>query len=269
MIRLNDKLIQTATFPNKETKISDFESWILPENVLEFFYREDGDLIHLLFVKSFLAESAVKCTLLIHYMPYSRMDRKLTGDLFTLKYVCQFINSMNFDQVCVVEPHSRVTMDLLDRSSPVFPVLDWLAQVKLAMAFSENDRIIFPDKGAAARYQDAGLSQVCVFEKTRNPSTGRIEGMFLKEGDLPVGANCLIIDDLCSKGGTFLAVGSLLKDLGAQRINLLVTHCEETIFAGKLLDEGSPISQIYTSNSMMHIAHPQLQYLTLNLENYV
>lgn len=269
MIRLNEKEIITESFPNKETKVKDFDSAIDKNNLIQFCYQEDGDLIRLMFVKSRLDEEKVNCRLLIHYMPYSRMDRKITGDLFTLKYACQFINRLNFEKVFVVEPHSQKTTEFLNNSVAIFPAIDWIPQRMKELAFTENDRIVFPDKGAADRYKDCGYENICVFEKTRNTATGHIENMVLKEGTLPEGAKCIIVDDLCSAGGTFFRAGSILKEMGAGDISLMVTHCEPTIFSGKLLDENSPIDRIYTSNSMMNEKHPKINYINLNIEHYV
>ena len=269
MIILNNFEIKTEQFPNMETKVKDFSETIVVNNLLEFSYREDGDLIRLMFIKARLDEAKVKCTLLIHYMPYSRMDRKIDGDLFTLKYTCEFINQLQFDKVFVVEPHSNVTINLLENSSAIYPILQWLPKLMHELQFIDQDRIIFPDKGAAARYKDSGLQNICVFEKTRNPLTGHIDKMVLKEGNIPKGAKCIIIDDLCSAGGTFLWAGNILKEMGASEISLAVTHCEKTIFSGKLLDEHSPIYLIYTTTSIMNETHPKIKYINLNLEDYV
>lgn len=270
MIVLNKQQVVTEQFPNGETKVKDFDQLILKDNLVEFTYQEDGDLIRLFFVKKRLDETeAETCRLLIRYMPYSRMDRKIEGDLFTLNYVAEFINSLQFDQVFVVEPHSHVTLELLVNSVGVYPTLDWLPQLMEKLDFSDNDRIVFPDKGAAARYINSGYENSCVFEKKRNPQTGRIEGMELKAGDIPLGAKCIIVDDLCSAGGTFLWAGKILKEMGASAVYLLVTHCEARIFKGTLLDDDSPITSVFTTNSMMDTEHPKINYINLMTESYV
>lgn len=269
MIILNNQPITTQEFPNKETKVKDFDAYIQPHNLLQFTYTCDGDLIHLLFVKKRLDESQVTTTLWITYMPYSRMDRKIEGDLFTLKYISEFINSLNFQTIYVVEPHSSVTMDLLVNSHAIYPALTWLPSVMASLNFTTNDRIVFPDKGAALRYENAGYDDCCVFDKTRNPQTGRIENMVLKKGNIPQGARCIIVDDLCSAGGTFLKAGAILKEMGASEIYLLVTHCESRVLSGNLLDENSIVEKVFTSTSMMNTEHPRIEYITINPESYV
>lgn len=270
MLILNGKKINMERFPNHETKVKDFENDIVKEqNVLEFRYATDGDLITLMFVKKRLDEFNVPCTLFVWYMPYSRMDRKIEGDLYTLQYVCEFINWLNFVKVVVMEPHSAKTMQLLQRAKDIYPVKDWLPIVQKEVGFTEKDHVVFSDKGAAARYVSSDYANVCIMEKNRNPLTGAIGGMYLKEGKVNPGAKCIIIDDLCSRGGTFIAAANILKSLGAGEIYLLVSHCEENVFTGILLTEESPIDRVYTSTSIMSKEHPNISYMDVDVTNYV
>lgn len=269
MLTLNGTKLLTERFPNNETKVKDFaDAIVIGRNILEFKYSSDEDLIALMFVKRRIDEFRVPCTLFIWYMPYSRMDRKIEGDLFTLQYVTNFINWLGFEKVVVMEPHSEKTMNMLERATAVYPVGDWLAEVQKDVGFSEKDHVVFPDKGAAARYADSDYANICVLEKKRDPITGRIEDMHLKEGKVNPGSKCIIIDDLCSKGGTFAWAGSILKDLGASEVYLVVSHCEETIFEGKLLTEDSPISKVYTSTSIMCKDHPNIKYMDVDVDRY-
>lgn len=270
MVTLNKHQIVTEQFPNGETKVKDFDQLISRDNLIEFRYQEDGDLIRLLFIKKRLDEQdGGHCRLLLRYMPYSRMDRKIDGDLFTLKYVAEFINSLGFETVYVVEPHSNKTLELLENSVAIYPALDWLPELMERLGFSDQDRIVFPDKGAAARYINSGYTDVCVFEKKRNPQNGRIESMELKEGVVAKGAKCIIVDDLCSAGGTFLWAGKILKEMGAGEIHLLVTHCEPRILKGALLHDDSPIDLVFTTDSMMNTEHPKINYINVITESYV
>lgn len=266
MLKLNGKQIVTQRFPNNETKVKDFEKCIQKEdNILEFKYVTDADLVTLMFVKQRIDEVKVPCTLFIWYMPYSRMDRKIEGDLFTLKYTCDFINWLKFTKVIVMEPHSEKTVQMLERVQPIYPVKDWVKAEKL----SNQVQVVFPDKGAAARYTNSSYKNVCIMEKKRNAITGVIEDMHIKEGRVIPGSKCIIIDDLCSKGGTFAWAGSILKDAGAVEVVLVVSHCEETIFEGTLLKENSPISMVYTSTSIMEKAHPKIKYMDVDVVSYV
>lgn len=61
----------------------------------------------------------------------------------------------------------------------------------------------------------------------------------------------LIIDDICSKGGTFYHSAKKLKELGANKIYLYVSHCENTIYAGELLKDNGLIEKIFTTDSIL------------------
>ena len=270
MLLLNQQEIVIERFPNNETKVWDIAEIIHPSrNILEFMYTDDCDLVLLMFVKWRLDELHTPCNLVIRYMPYSRMDRKIAGNFFTLQYVCRYINMLHFNKVVVVEPHSQMTLKLLERAEALYPVMNWLPDIMKKTGFKDNDRIVFPDKGAAERYRESGLKDTCVFEKTRNPVTGRIEGMKLTKGVITPGAKCIIIDDLCSAGGTFFLAGNILRDMGAEEVILVVAHCEPAVFDGQLLADRSPVSRIYTNNSMMNRHHPKIEYLPINIDRYV
>lgn len=60
----------------------------------------------------------------------------------------------------------------------------------------------------------------------------------------------VLIDDLCSYGGTFLLTAKKLKDLGAKEIYLLVGHCEDSIFSGSVFTSGL-IDKVFTTNTIM------------------
>ncbi len=273
MVTLNGKRIETESFPNGETLVKDFEEAILTDddNILEFKYRDDADLIALMFVKKRIDEIAASCKLFVWYMPYSRMDRKIEGRLFTLKYITDAINALKFSKVVVMEPHSDRTLEMLNRAVACYPVKDWLPYIKGEIGFMEGrDHLVLPDKGALARYsEEASLNNTLVMEKKRNPITGKIEGMHLKSGKVNPNSKCIIIDDLCSKGGTFAWAASILKSMGAFDIYLIVSHCEDTIFKGKLLKDDSPITHIYTSDSMMGLVDSKITYMTVDVSKYV
>ncbi|MDR3125527.1 MAG: ribose-phosphate pyrophosphokinase [Candidatus Nomurabacteria bacterium] len=272
VIYLNSKPIKKLQFPNRESLIRDTIPY--PENnIVELKFRGNQDLVHLLFVKKQLDELGVPASLFVWYMPYSRMDRKIDGDMFTLKYICEFVADLNFVRIVVVEPHSSVTVQLLENFgqnvSCVYPTLEWLPTVMAKMSFNPDyDTVVLPDKNAADRYQNLDCKTV-ILAKIRNPKTGRILDMKLVDGQVNFGSKCLILDDICSKGGTFLRAGQILRDAGAASVALLVTHLEAAVFRGKLLNEISPIDKIFASQSLTNRKHLKIDYLKLEVNRYV
>ncbi|ATO48638.1 ribose-phosphate pyrophosphokinase [Brevibacillus laterosporus] len=259
MIKLNGTPLNFKVFPNGETLV-DGEQII---ELLKFKSREvevevtlkyenDSDLLKLLFVKSFLDSYYFTTNLTIAYMPYSRMDRVEGNSVFTLKYVANMINGMNFEYVTVIEPHSDVTMALLDRSVALYPTTRLLHEVMADLNFDiEKDYLFFPDQGAQKRYGKhfTKFKQLVGF-KERDFKTGQIDKLQLVGSVEGKGFKAIIVDDLCSYGNTFIRSSNALRDVGADKVYLLVTHAEDSIFKGSVFTSDL-IDKVYTTNTLL------------------
>lgn len=268
MIKVNNKLIEFKTFPNGEThldaeQIMKSMSFLGVLNDVLFKYESDTDLIHLMLVKRFLDEATdKKSTLNISYMPYSRMDRRMGTDVFTLKYVCDFINSLNFSVVYVHESHSDVSLALLNNSVGLEDGAHLFEVVSHEVDFDkEKDFVFYPDAGAQKRYSKLGVKNELVGFKKRNTETGRIDSLQVV-GEIDPGSKVIILDDLSSYGGTFMMSAEKLKELGAGDIFLAVTHCEESIFKGKI-PESDLIKKVFTTDSIINESqHEKVKIIT-------
>jgi ribose-phosphate pyrophosphokinase len=255
MIVLNGTELNIKAFPNNETLIDSeqIKALLRAKNRLVLKYKTDADLIHLMFVKNYIdtLEKNNDTILFITYMPYSRMDRSENDSVFTLKYVSNFINSLNFTCVYLIEPHSDVSMALVDRSNAISPTLDMLRIVKDIVGFDpDTDCLFFPDAGAQKRYSKTCEGTALVGFKDRDFKSGNIKSLELV-GEVPKrGFKAIIVDDLCSKGGTFMMAAEKLITVGAEEVYLLVTHCEETIYQGKIF-ETSLINKVFTTDSII------------------
>lgn len=204
-----------------------------------------------------------RITLIMPYIPNARMDRtRNAGEVHMLKYFCRFINDLKFDTVQVMDPHSDVSVTLLDRLFYIDPT----PFVKQAVEESRAQYIFFPDDGAAKRYGPAyNFRPYLNGKKNRDWATGTIKGL---EVENPMGLkddfhgkHIIIIDDICSRGGTFMHAGAALKAMGFAKIDLCVTHCEKTIFAGKVLSSDSPINHVYTTDSIFKGEHDKISVM--------
>lgn len=257
MIKLNGVLIDFKKFPNGETRIDGDKvaktMFFHDYNIVSFKYESDIDLLHLMFLKRFLDEKApeTQSTLSISYMPYSRMDRKEGNSVFTLKYVADFINALNFTEVYVFEAHSDVTLALLNNCKAIHYSAQLLEGAMGEIGFDvEKDYLFYPDAGAQKRYSKLGKYKELVGFKKRNFDTGRIESLQVV-GEMEPGRKVVIVDDLSSFGGTFLLSAEKLKEIGAGDIYLVVTHCEDSIFKGKI-PESDLIKKVYTTDSIIN-----------------
>lgn len=283
MIKVDKVTLDFGEFPNFETLVkTEFLNRIETDNEgyvkVEFKWYDDKSLVRLYFVLKHLRQMYPKIKLFIYYMPYSRMDRSQNGSCFTLKYTAEMLNTALCaeDKVYILEPHSDVTLQLLKNSERINVITPLMKNIlKLN---PEIDMICYPDKGAKARFQDDSVELPVVFcNKVRNFDTGEITGLEL-DGDTNVsGKNILILDDLCSKGGTFYHTANKLKQNGAKDVYLGVCHMESTVKYGDIYaeyknwDEAkvSPIKHIYCLDTMVNsIEAYWLQTNSSNLTMY-
>lgn len=194
------------------------------------------------------------------YIPNARMDRiKTCEDVFTLKYFCEAINAMHFASVTVLDPHSSVSAGLLDRVMCSEPLrLIEHARQEVFQKTREDPFCVYPDEGAMKRYHKTGRRYTFGI-KHRDWKTGQIEGLDLA-GEIPTDRPALIIDDICSRGGTFIHTAAKLKELGVKSVFLCVTHCENTILTGDLLN-GEYVDGVFTTNSIFRGDHPMISVM--------
>lgn len=238
---------------------------------IQWFYEDPAEQVTLYCLVNHMRErlGINEIHLFMPYIPNARMDRTkdLGGEVHMLKYFCKFINDLNFSTVTVMDPHSDVSVSMLDRvfveyNTPV---------VKKVADHINADYLFFPDNGAAKRYAPIyNFRPYLVGKKDRDWKTGVIRGLKIDNPmELPLKdlekKTILIVDDICSRGGTFMHAGIALQKLGFKNIDLCITHCEKTVFAGKLLGSDSPIRHIYTTNSIFDGEHDKISVTELEL----
>jgi ribose-phosphate pyrophosphokinase len=92
-----------------------------------------------------------------------------------------------------------------------------------------------------------GLCNVVYCNKKRDPETGKLDGFSIYDYDPNPNSNgteLLIVDDICDGGGTFVGLAKKLREAGAKKVHLFVTH---GIFSKGVPLEG--IDTIYTTDS--------------------
>jgi ribose-phosphate pyrophosphokinase len=250
MIVFNNTPIEFKKFPNGEVRVErDFlQKYTWKNDVITLQYESDADLVHLYFLRKMIHGPV---SLRVPYFPYSRMDRASNEFGFTLRYIAELINSLEFEHVYIYESHSDVTMALIDNSIPIGLIRQL---VKKSTFDNTKDFVLFPDGSAYKHYSNVVKAhKEMTAVKKRDFKTGRITQMDISNSNPESieGKRVYIVDDLCSKGGTFLAAAEKLKEMGAEEINLIVAHCEESIWDGKLM-ESDLITWIWTTNTIPH-----------------
>lgn len=258
MIKVNGQEIKLTKFPNGETLVDTTYLNNLSGDVdIHFKWTDDSDIIHLCFVLDHIYQPEIhNLVLYVYYMPYSRMDRSENGSCFTLETIAQILNEFVIfcDEVWILEPHSDMTTKLIKdshRFNVITPLMNYILE-------KENiDVICYPDKGARNRFANDDVSLPIVYcNKVRDFDTGEIKGLELVTDEDLTGKNILVLDDLCSKGGTFYHVANRLKEAGANEIILGCCHMEDTVMKGKIWTDGTgnlntPIKHIYCLDTML------------------
>lgn len=248
MILFNNSPVPFGHFPNGEINIPKHffkNNYADVRNVVTLKYQGDEDLFRLFLVRKSIW---FPCTLRITYFPYSRMDRNSDSYIFTLKSVAKFINMMEWERVIIYEPHSDVTPALINHCTIVPVTINPIMLSKLVNLMGDF-QVVFPDAGAQKRYSDyKGSRQPLVGIKHRDFKTGRISNLQVV-GDR-ASDNAVIVDDLCSKGGTFILTAEKLREMGFSNIILIVAHCEKTIFDGEIFTTDL-INKVITTDSIL------------------
>lgn len=227
MITLNKEEVDFGSFPNGELYLDKNKLNIRSYNYVVWTYEGDDDFFKLALLKAELDKTG-KSALRINYMPHSRMDRENPNYVMSLRPATALINALLFDYVDVVEPHSDVTPGMLNRCNAE----EWCqSKLEYIIEGQSIDTLFLPDAGASKRYISPIPSAVGY--KQRDFKTGEITKFDLN-GE--VGQIVLIVDDLCSKGGTFVHSAKLLRQHDAKVIYLLVANCESTVMQGELFD---------------------------------
>ena len=266
MLKINETLIELNNYPDGTLLIKD-DVHINGNNItITWKYESDSELFALICLTKHFKNKNYTINLQMFYCPNSRMDRvKNPEDVFTLKYFAEIINDLNFNSVEVLDPHSSVSEALINNiivKSPreyINKAIDSIRKdIKLAPLM-----MFYPDEGSMKRYSSTALGEYAFGIKKRDWKTGKIEGLDVAGCiDKIKDSAILIVDDICSRGGTFYHSAKKLKELGAKEVYLYITHCENTIFEGELL-KTDLIDKIYTTNSIFTKEHEKIEVFEL------
>lgn len=266
MIKLNSWEVPFKTFPDGTLNLlkggqglpcsSDTGLAVQDTAIFEWDFESVAEQVVLYnLVKHARYRGVRKMYLILPYIPNARMDRvhDVVMEVHTLKYFAEFLNDLHFDGVFVLDPHSDVSCTLINNVS----VMSRASVFQKAVKLSQPDIVFYPDKGAMSRYdKDAAGLPYMYGDKDRNWADGTINGVIV-QNPLNIGGledkKVLISDDISSKGGTFFYAGKALKDMGVKSIDLFITHCELSIYEGKLFTTDSPIDHVYTTSSIFKV----------------
>lgn len=163
--------------------------------------------------------------LFIPYFPAARQDRvMIKGESLSVKVYADIINTLQLEKVFVFDAHSEVTAALVNNCE-VIPNHTFIKTV--IEQIGNAVKLISPDGGALKKIYKVseflGGVEVVECSKSRDVKTGRLSGFKVYNDDLQ-GIDCLIVDDICDGGGTFVGLAEELKKKNAGKLYLAVSH---------------------------------------------
>lgn len=236
------------------------------EITIKWIFNGDAEVVqlHLLVSAIRAINKDVKINLDCPYFPGGRADRICEdGEGFGLKVYAELINNLKFNKVKVFDPHSDVTgalvnnLEIVDNHTLVRVVImeelikpTRLALIKAWDAENTLVTLISPDAGANKKIFKLAVKlpwpniEVVRADKQRDTKTSKIISTEVY-GDVE-SKTVFIVDDQCSAGGTFKALAKKLKEKGAARIILIVSHYEGNADQNSLKESG--IDKVYCYN---------------------
>lgn len=232
---MNLKDLNIITYPDQHKHLKDYSK----EKTLEVSIHSFDDLFLVAQAKKIFPNLSV---LIINYLLGARCDRKFSEyETCDLEIIAEFINSLKFDRIAIVKPHSKKSLELIYNSQPIDYTEQLVQQCIIDNNLTEYS-IVSPDKGASMWIKEVlGNEGIIQCDKIR--INGEVKSVTFT--DIPK-EDCIIVDDLCDGGKTFLELSQELRSKGVKRVFLVVTH---VIFSKGIRVFDDLIDHIYCTNS--------------------
>ena len=225
----SDYNIMSFTFPGGETQVR-IPPYLEKAERFEISTRihNSDDTMSLLLTVDAMARVGVdpkRISLTIPYLPYARQDRVcVSGESLSIKVFANLINSMGLGLVRVLDCHSDVGPAVINNC---INISNGLLSNWAYTQIGTHPIIVSPDSGSNKKIHGVcayiGSDDMVSCDKVRDLKTGKITGFKVFSEDLE-GRDCLIADDICDGGGTFVGLASELKSKNAGNLYLCVTH---------------------------------------------
>lgn len=229
------------------------------------------DLLRVLLAPSAWSDDR-EVQLFMPYMPHARQDRRaVPADAFSLHVIAGLLEKANYRQVHVFDLHNPDALNVHPSNMRSFvknyaPTHFLTNVIRLEESSNRSQRqvlLVVPDKGMMRRLLHMVANEATdeepslfadlmirheqlVCSKDRNPEDGHLNITVPHDVDVK-GRVCVIVDDICDGGGTFIPIIEELKKRGARRVVLAVSHGLFTKGYTALRSAG--LDQVYMTNS--------------------
>ena len=242
---LNEELcyVETKKFPDGERylringEISDGVTVIQSTG-----YPQDENLMELLFIISNLKDlGAKKVKVVVPYMGYARQEKRFNpGETVSAKIVCDLIQAAGADEFITFNIHEECVLNFFDipaRNISAMPAIAEYLDKKFFKKETAKPLIIAPEKGAYGFAQE--ISEIigcdCTYLTKVRLGPDKVETKIVdvrcdseSENTVNVdnvkGMHAIIIDDIIATGGTIVNAINILKQYGAESVDVCCVH---------------------------------------------
>lgn len=188
------------------------------------------DFMRLALVKEALdnLDGNININLSMFYTPFARADRRFSyGESHSLKVFCKLLNTLKFQEVLIVDPHSDVCTALIDNVKVINQTTCFKSLLPFIDKVSSDFILCAPDLGATKKIFDTvraiGHEDYLQAVKIRDVKTGNIAKCDIQCGDLK-GKDVVIVDDLCDGGASFKFLAEKLLTKSCGKVILFTSH---------------------------------------------
>jgi len=265
----NPEDLEVKIFPAGEVnvRVIDPIEWKSSYEIIAVL-KEPKDIMVLLLTNNALRHKGVRnISLTLEYIPYCRQDNIFNeGEALSIEVMANLINSCKFDRVKTLDPHSKSAAYLIN-NLVVKERSFYVNECVRILSTEDEVFLVSPDIGSykttynikkyIAKEQPSKDVKVISFMKGRSSDNGIGELKCTENIDL-TGKQIFVSDDICDSGGTLLRVGKALKEMGAEKLYLFVSH---GVFSKGLDELMKMYVSIFTTRSYSSLQHRDLFYI--------
>lgn len=207
----------------------------------------------LVFIDSLRRASAGEINVIIPYFGYARQDRKSKPrEPITAKLVADLLATAGADRVVTFDLHASQEQGFFSCLEDDLSAIPLIGHVLFndPNIDKENSVVVSPDHGGVNRARKVAEklnAPLAIIDKRRNNKYQPEVMNLIGEVD---GKDCIIIDDMMDTAGSAVAAASALKNHGAKRVFMAVTHPVLSDPAYDRLTSAKIFDKLYVTDSI-------------------